>query len=366
MIEQLRNKKKVLLIEPTYERKYIPLGLAKIATYIKENGGVVRFARYYDIAEADLICITSLFTYYIDKVYDVLDSIRFTNDLNKVLLGGIAATLLHDTIKENYPEITIFKGYSQELDCYKPDYSIDWQVEKPWDEYSFIFTSRGCVNNCGYCAVKRLENEQWINPKWKECIDFNKPCIMVSDNNLSATPKKHINDVLDYLYETKKKIIFDNGLDCKYITDEIAKKLARLKYTRDGMRLAFDRIEEDGIFQKAVKKLLDAGVSKHDIMVYVLFNFKDDIQEANYRMIECVKLGIRPYPQTFVPLNHTNKNYRYLNKNWTMNLIKVFRRFWLLKGIYTKNNFFEWVHHNSKKYKYKLDEKDLELLNKGK
>ena len=41
MIEQIKNAKKVVLLEPPYKRKYIPLGLSKIATMVKNNGGKV-------------------------------------------------------------------------------------------------------------------------------------------------------------------------------------------------------------------------------------------------------------------------------------------------------------------------------------
>ncbi|KKM12477.1 hypothetical protein LCGC14_1720170 [marine sediment metagenome] len=75
LIKKLKKAKKILLIEPPYRRKYIPLGLAKIASFAKNNGSEVIFQRGYSLRNVDLICITSLFTYDSQKVHGVIDSI---------------------------------------------------------------------------------------------------------------------------------------------------------------------------------------------------------------------------------------------------------------------------------------------------
>jgi hypothetical protein len=164
---------------------------------------------------------------------------------------------------------------------------------------------------------------------------------MISDNNLSSTPD-HLLEVCEYLYNHSKSVVFDNGFDCKLITPEIATALAKLRYVRTGLRLAFDRIEEDGVFQQAIELLKRSGVSASTLMAYVLFNFKDTPQEANYRMSECVRLGIRPYPQKYEPLYSKDAKH-YIGKYWTKNLLRAFRYFWLMAGLYTKTDFKTWA-----------------------
>jgi len=344
MLSMLDNAKSVFLLEPPYRRKYIPLGLAKISSYLKERGKEVAFGREYNSKKYDLVCCTSLFTYESESVLKALWDLRFWHH-GPILIGGIFATLMPDKLPE---DVHVFPRYSKTLDSYVPDYSINWRVDKPWDEYSFTFTTRGCPNKCAYCAVWRLEPELWINPNWRAHIVDEKPFAMVSDNNLSAQPSEHLFEVVDYLAEKKKKVVFDNGLDCKLITPEKAKKLATLKYARTGLRLAFDRIEEDGIFQDAIHCLLKHGVSKSNIMAYVIFNFKDTPKEADYRMRECVKLGIRPYPQQYTPLNTLNRYRPYIGKHWTPNLVKVFRHFWLMAGYFTKMEFEDFMMQSDK------------------
>lgn len=347
MINKIRQAKKVILLEPPYKRKYIPLGLAKISSLVRQNGGEVYYQRNYKPVNEDLVCVASLFTWDKNIVVRSLKNIYSYNEYADVILGGVCASLLSGSFKEEFPKLAIYKGYSKDLDFYPPDYSIDWNLKDDWDKYSFVFTTRGCPNHCGYCAVPRLEPENWINDKWKDHIDLSKPFVMISDNNLSAQPLTHLMAVCDYLKQTNKPVVFDNGFDCKHITDDLVQALKGVKFYKNGMRLAFDRIEEDGIFQEAIIKLINGGIPKNSIMAYCLFNYTDTPQEADYRMRECVKLGIHPYPQRFTPLNNKSRQEKYVGKSWTENLIKCFRFFWLMPGLFTIYDFEDWVMHHS-------------------
>ena len=342
MINKIKHSKRVILLEPNYRRKYIPLGLAKIATMVKNNEGEVFYQRKYTPVDEDAVCITSLFTYDSEIVDDTISEVQFLNPKANIYLGGVYASLMHKRISKLFPTITIFNGYSKELDSCVPDYSIDWQIKDPWDKFSFVFTSRGCPNRCAYCAVWKIEPDLWVNKNWHKHICLDKPYVMISDNNLSSMPLNHFKSIHKFITEKKKRIVFDNGFDCKLVTKELAQMLGQMKFTRSGMRLAFDRIEEDGQFQKAINMIKDGGVAKSHIMAYVLFNFNDKPKDADYRMRECVKLGIRPYPQQYTPLNRLNRDVPYIGKYWTKNLVRIFRFFWLMAGFNTKMTFEEY------------------------
>lgn len=361
LITIIGNTKKALLIEPQYVRKYLPLGLAKIATAIKSNGGEVNFSRYYIPGKYDAIFVTSLFTYDSKKVHKSIP--LMTHILNKstpVYVGGIYASLMPEHIKKHM-NVQIFTGCSPYLDQCTPDYTIDYQLKDPWDKFSYCFTTRGCPNKCAYCAVWRIEKEHYIIDGWEKSVDVTRPYLMISDNNLSSFPETHLQSVTNFVYNSKKTVLFNNGFDCKYITPDIAKELGRLKYMPGGgMRVAFDRIEEDGELQNAVKLLLKHGIGKSKILSFVLFNFDDTPQEANYRATECVKLGIRPYPQQYTPLNQTSRKNVYIGKHWTKNLVTAFRFFWLMAGYYTKMSFMDYI---KKSDRYTFTDEDMEKWN---
>lgn len=356
MLAMLDASRLTLLIEPAYDRKYPPIGLGKIARYQKDRGRWTTFARRYTgQRDLDLICITSLFTM---DAGIVTATVREAGQAGvPVLVGGVYASLMPKHLAANCDGAHIFRGYSQVLDQAPPRYDRNWGIEDPWDQFSFTFTTRGCPNRCKYCAVHRIEPQVWINPRWREHILRDKPNAMISDNNLSQAPD-HLADVVDYLWKQQKRVVFDNGFDCKLVTDDMAMRLARLAYTRSGMRLAFDRIEEDGVFQAAIQRLVAAGVPASQILAYVLFNFLDAPQEADYRMRECVRLRIRPYPQRFQPLNKLTRTNAFVGKQWTSRLASAFRNFWLLAGLYTKHTFADYAWSAEGRAKYRLTDED--------
>ena len=364
----LKKSKKVLLLEPPYRRSYVPLGLAKIASYIKSNGGSVEYSRGTIPKSFDLICISSVFT---NDASIVLTSIKecerslFTNEI-PIVVGGIFASLMPDYIQEK-TKASVFTGYAKELDEYTPDYSIDYQIKGFFKDAMTLFTTRGCPNKCGYCMVWRMEPEFYIEPAWKKNItDVNREVCVVSDNNFLSAPHSHIKDVIETLNKYNKKIIFNNGVDCRLINNENAQLLSSLTYIRSGFRTAFDRMEDDGHYQKAMEKMQKIGFKiKGNSYTYVLFNYVDTPQEAYYRATECWKYGSNPYLMRYRPLDSLNKS-EYIGKYWTKNLIRAFSNYGQCYGYNRGDRTFEgWVNGCDGKWKYKsaLTKEDWEKWN---
>lgn len=168
---------------------------------------------------------------------------------------------------------------------------------------------------------------------------------MVSDNNLTSAPREHVIEVLKTLHDINKPVLFNNGIDVKYIDEEYAELLGKLRYVAGGgLTVAFDRIEEDGLFQDRVRMLLKAGVKPSVMKAFVLYNFTDTPQEANYRMRETWNLGVRPYPQRYSSLYSLDrKKDMFVGKHWTKNLTTAFRFYWLFAGCYKNYTFEEAV-----------------------
>lgn len=318
--------KRPLLIEPPYVRSHIPLALAKIAGRFKRAGVVPIFRRAVPLnGEFDAIFITGLFTYNFYKILREIKAAQYYDV--PIVLGGDVASLLADKF-ESVGSGFMFQGYSKELDNEIPDYSINWQVEEPWDSFSYVYTSRGCPNKCAYCAVPKIEMPRYEMKEWRKAINSQKKSVLIEDNNLSSCSSEHIEDVLDGLSIIKQKVLFANGLDCKFITSEMAAKLARISYNGAGLRMSFDRMAEDGIFQQAVKYLNEAGIPSKKILAFVLFNFIDTPHDALYRVEECKRLGVMPYPARYEALDEMKDRYVYVGKHWTRNLANAFRQYY--------------------------------------
>lgn len=331
-LDLIDSARRVFLLEPDYERKYPPLALMKIASRVRQRGGKVKFARHYLGEACDLICVTSLFTHEAPRV---LRAVRQALDLGAgvpVLVGGVYASLMATHLLGETGDVPhVFTGYSKGLDQSVPDYSIDWGVEAPWDSLAYVFTSRGCVNKCAYCAVPRIERDRWINPAWREHVTAGgKRGVMLGDNNLLSCDRGHVRDVFRHIRESGMTAAIDSGLEAALVTAENAEWIAGVDWQAAGegsLRLAFDRIKEEESFLRGVLRLKATG-KLSDMIAFVLFNFTDTPREADYRMRRTYSLGVVPYPQRYQKLSEKKRFVNYAGKHWTGKLAAVFRRFW--------------------------------------
>ena len=85
---------------------------------------------------------------------------------------------------------------------------------------------------------------------WEKDIDTSKEKILLYDNNFLASSDKHFNSVIDKLKKLKMKVDFNQGLDCRLLTDERARRLAEIKI--DPVRFAFDGLHQDNYIHKAI------------------------------------------------------------------------------------------------------------------
>lgn len=165
------------------------------------------------------------------------------------------------------------------------------------------FTSRGCVNNCGFCAVPKLEGEL------REITNF-RPAPVVCDNNFTACSRKHQERVVEALKQYDY-VDFNQGLEAKRFTPELADLLGRLNVH---IRFAFDHWGEETAVHDAIK-LCRERTSKN-ISVYCLIGFNDNPESARARLELVRSWGIRPNPMRYQPLDITAKD-SYVHPNWT-------------------------------------------------
>lgn len=216
----------ILLIEPDYKCKQPPLGLMKISFFHKNIlHDYVRFTKG-KLPEAlsetkwDRVYVTTLFTFEWKSTIAAIQYAKtLVDSIDKIVVGGIAATLLPDQIFEetgirpicgllNEPGKLGLPG-DECIDQITPDYSMleDVDYVYPFNDAYFLSATKGCGNKCGFCAVQTLE------PTFIPYIDI-KDRIKAIDERFG--PKKD----LILMDNTATQIVIDASKLSKVLADD--------------------------------------------------------------------------------------------------------------------------------------------------
>ncbi len=178
-------------------------------------------------------------------------------------------------------------------------------------------TSTGCIFNCDFCIVPKIEGDLQEKPYWEV-----KPTVY--DNCLNACSRYHFDKVIDSL-KPVKGVDFNQGVSAVLMTDHHASRFAELdlKY----VRLAWDYADYESKFMRGYERLRKAGIPKSKIGVYVLIGFKDTPDDALYRLETVKSLGVKPFPMRYQPLD-TPKRSSYVGEYWTNTELTRFTHYW--------------------------------------
>jgi len=299
---------RVLLVEPDYYTRYPPLGLLKIAQLERLRGNSVHLVRgQVDVPQPDRVYVTSLFTYSWRAVHQAVRYYKAKFPRAPVHLGGIYASLLPDHAATSGAD-EIHVGLLTEAEDLMPA----WDLIPEWDG-SILFASRGCVRKCGFCSVPKLEGRpQALRYGIRHLIWPTHTRVILWDNNILGNPNWRA--IFDELHGIGLEVDFNQGLDARLITDEVAMRLRGLKF--HSIRLAYDYRGVGPFVEKALERLEAAGISRRKVVVYTLYNYIDDPENFKTRVEEIITWGAISYPMRFEPLTSLTKN-AYVSPRWT-------------------------------------------------
>lgn len=175
-----------------------------------------------------------------------------------------------------------YKKLPEEIDCVQPDYSI-----YPEFKDSIGFTTRGCIRHCSFCFVPEMEGKIRdycsIKKIWR-----GEGNIVCFDNNILAMPNK-FEESLRFCKDNKIKIDFNQGLDCRLVTKEIADLIKRYRAViRPYLRFAFDNLSYKNSVEKTCELL---GIKKMFWYVYC----DEDYESALERLLILKRYDQTPY-----------------------------------------------------------------------
>jgi len=297
---------KVLLVEPNYYTQYPPLGLLKLSRLHKLQGNEVRFVRGVALVtgfKPDEIYVTSLFTWAWKPVWDAIAFYRQLFPKAVINLGGIYASLAPEHAKDAGAD-ELETGLVRRAEDLLPDYSLvpEWHQKRA---ASILFSHRGCVRACSFCAVPALEGKPFqvrLNTSIRHLIHPEHKSVVLWDNNILG--ESHWPDVVAELKELGKAVDFNQGLDARFVNEAVAIALKGLKIPT--IRLAYDHPKIGRFVKRAIDLLTDAGLTdrrKRHIISYVLYNYNDTPQDLFERIRDLLEWGIAAYPMRYQPLN---------------------------------------------------------------
>jgi len=318
---------RIALINTSKKNSIYPLGLLKIGQWQKSKGNECKLFNLElpKKGEFDEIWISTLFTFDIPKQLGI--ATEALKRSNVVRVGGIASSLIPNPFKKL--GCVVHVGLLKGAEKFNPDYSLLSEIPK----YSISHTSRGCSRKCGFCMVSKLEPEFHQRENWERDLNDSKQIKFFDNNWLAKGEELVFKDIekLKKLVLDKKisSIDFNQGLDCRLMTMEIAKELKDIPC--DPVRFAFDGMHEDKYFQNAIELMVKYSNKKY-FTNYVLYNYKDSPEDFYYRLKEHSRLSEKlnisclAFPMRFQPILEWDSLREHVGIRWTIKQKKGFMR----------------------------------------
>lgn len=240
------------------------LALMRLAAYHKRAGDTVEW--WTGLEHYDRV--------YMSKVFTFSPDIDAVIDADEIIRGG-----------------TGYKDYGSlpaEIEAMTPDYTVYADVD-----YAIGFLTRGCIRNCPWCIVPKKEGNIRPAATWNEIKRPDSKKIVFMDNNVLACGHG-IQQIAD-MGGQSVWVDFNQGLDARLITPEIAALLARLHWIKF-VRLACDTEAMIPVIEQATAYMREAGIAPSRFWAYMLVQ---DVEEAERRALALYSMGVTPFAQPY-------------------------------------------------------------------
>lgn len=255
---------KIGLIDVDGHNGFPNLAIMRISAYHKAKGDTVEW--WNGFIHYDRV--------YMSKVFTFTPDIDTVIDADEIIRGG-----------------TGYKDYGSlppEIEETYPDYSIYPEVD-----YAIGFLTRGCIRNCPWCIVPRKEGHIRPAATWQAIKRPDSRKIVFMDNNVLACD--HGIQQIEDMGGKPVWVDFNQGLDARLITPEIARLLARIHWIRF-VRVSCDTEAMIPIIRQATAYMLEAGIKEYRFWSYVLVQ---DVGAAERIVTALRSMGVQPFAQPY-------------------------------------------------------------------
>jgi len=259
--------------------KYPNLPLMKLSAYHKAQGDEVEFV--FPLCYYDRIYISKVF----GDEYTRLQDLYYQTA--EIIQGGTGYAITIEDGKEVYRK-QLDKALPPEIEHIYPDYSLYPDLAT---DTAYGVLTRGCPNNCGFCIVSQKEGLK--SHKVADLSEFwnGQRYIKLLDPNLLACRDRK--ELLQQLIDSRAYVDFTQGLDARFITQEIAEMLKSVRIKR--VHFAFDLMKNEKAIIRGLSTYKEVtNISTDKAVVYILTNFDTTIAEDLYRLEKVKELGYLP------------------------------------------------------------------------
>lgn len=265
----------------------------KISAWHKARGDNVE--RWFKGYEYDVIYVCKIFGFE----YSDFPEQAFL--AKKVICGGTGFDITVKNKREKY-----IKGVHATSDCVWTSGEIEYlseltpEIEHIYPDYDLFgvksraigFTTRGCPNACGFCLVSCKEGVKSV--KVADISEFwrGQREIDLMDANLLACPDHE--GIIQQLIDSKAKVNFNQGLDARFITEDNARLLSKVKIKTVHFALDLPRNTDKVIQGLLTYRKHSPQVDMRNICVYVLTNFDTTFAEDYERVKRLQEIGLTP------------------------------------------------------------------------
>ena len=257
------------------DSRYPNLALMKLSAWHRAQGDAVEW--YSPLERYDRVYMAKVFTFTPDYGYYV--------HADEVEKGGTGYDL-HKTLPE-------------EIDRLQPDYFLYPQIDK---KTAYGFLTRGCPNRCKWCIVPEKEGKIAPYMDVEEIAVDGRTNLILMDNNVLAS---------DYGLEQLEKIVrkgyrvdFNQGLDARLVTDDIARLLARVKWIKR-IRFGCDTPGQIAECERAISLLRGHGFTGEVFLYCILMDFKESLCRINHWREKDKR--VIPHAQPFRDVNNPHQ-----------------------------------------------------------
>ena len=291
------------------------LALMKISAYHKQQGDIVEFAT--PLLHYDKIYVSKVFG---DEYSSMTD---FCLQADEIVYGGTGFAITIENGKEVYHKDRD-KDLPPEIEHIYPDYDLYPELTK---DTAYGFLTRGCCNNCSFCIVSKKEGT--CSKKVADLSEFwrGQKYIKLLDPNLLACKDRL--DLLQQLVDSKANVDFTQGLDARFITEEVAYKLKEIKTER--VHFAFDFMKNEKQIIKGLQTFQRiCNLPDTKAIVYMLTNYDTSIEEDLYRLNMIKSCGFLP-------------DVRIYRKNTAPQILRDLQRWCNNRFLYRSCDFMDYV-----------------------